>query len=84
MPETTRKSRVPRWFLLSLLCVAQFLDIFNSSAFFAAIPTLARSLSLSDKNSVWLVSAYQVTFASFLLLSGRISDAYNPSESVLF
>ncbi|KAH7913695.1 major facilitator superfamily domain-containing protein [Hygrophoropsis aurantiaca] len=67
-----------RWrgLLLLLFCLAQFLDVFNSSALFTAIASITASLRLSVANSVWLLSAYQLTFASFLLLSGRISDVY--------
>lgn len=35
---------------------------------------------MTDIQAVWLISAFALTFASFLLLSGRISDVYNPSE----
>lgn len=34
-------------------------------------------LSLTQSESIWLVSAYQITFASFLLCSGRVADIYN-------
>ncbi|KAH7926177.1 MFS general substrate transporter [Leucogyrophana mollusca] len=69
-----------RWrgLLLLLFCLAQFLDVFNSSALFTAIASITVTLRLSVANSVWLLSAYQLTFASFLLLSGRISDVYSP------
>jgi MFS family permease len=34
---------------------------------------------MTESESTWLISAFQLTFASFLLVSGRISDVYNPS-----
>ncbi|KAJ7102694.1 major facilitator superfamily domain-containing protein [Mycena epipterygia] len=64
--------------LVALLSLGQFLDTFNSSAFFAAIPSIAKDIHLHNNSTVWLVSAYQITFSSFLLLSGRITDVYNP------
>ncbi|KAF7360804.1 MFS general substrate transporter [Mycena venus] len=64
--------------LVALLSLGQFLDTFNSSAFFAAIPSIAKDIHLQKNSTVWLVSAYQITFSSFLLLSGRITDVYNP------
>ncbi|KAI6013927.1 hypothetical protein BKA83DRAFT_2171880 [Pisolithus microcarpus] len=48
------------------------------STVFAAMPVLERSLRITTSQSVWIVSAYQLTFASTLLVSGRISDVYNP------
>ncbi|EPQ51292.1 MFS general substrate transporter, partial [Gloeophyllum trabeum ATCC 11539] len=64
--------------LLAIFCFAQFLDTFNNSALFAAIPPISAALGISNSNSVWLLSAYQLTFAALLLISGRLSDLYNP------
>ncbi|KZV87502.1 MFS general substrate transporter [Exidia glandulosa HHB12029] len=66
-----------KYLLLSLFCASQFLDSFNVSGILAAIPKMTDELSLTQSEGVWLVSAYQLTFASFLLCSGRISDIYN-------
>ncbi|KXN81299.1 hypothetical protein AN958_05215 [Leucoagaricus sp. SymC.cos] len=60
------------------LCLAQFLDTFMNSALFAAIPPISQDLNISNANSVWLISGYQLTFAALLLISGRLSDLYNP------
>lgn len=64
--------------LLVTFCFAQFLDAFNNSSFFAAIPPISVDLNIGNGNSVWLISAYQLTFAALLLSSGRLSDIYNP------
>ncbi len=57
-----------RYLLLIFFCLAQFLDIFNLSALFSAIPTIAGDLDMTGSESVWTVSALQLTFASFLLV----------------
>ncbi|KIJ22953.1 hypothetical protein M422DRAFT_217711 [Sphaerobolus stellatus SS14] len=64
--------------LLVVFCFAQFLDAFNNSALFAAIPPISVALHINNSRSVWLISAYQLTFAALLLSSGRLSDLYNP------
>ncbi|KAF8510477.1 MFS general substrate transporter [Hysterangium stoloniferum] len=64
--------------LLFLFCFSQFLDTFNSSAFFSAIPSISGAIGLEGNDTVWLISAYQLTFASFLLCSGHVSDVYKP------
>ncbi|KAJ7751977.1 major facilitator superfamily domain-containing protein [Mycena metata] len=64
--------------LLALFCLAQFLDVFNGSALYATIPTLRKDLGYSETGATWLISAYQLTFASFLLSAGKISDVYDP------
>ncbi|KAG6333204.1 hypothetical protein ID866_5886 [Astraeus odoratus] len=48
------------------------------STVFSAMPAIEKSMHISTSQSVWIVSAYQLTFASTLLISGRISDVYNP------
>ncbi|OCH86704.1 MFS general substrate transporter [Obba rivulosa] len=64
--------------LLGVFCFALFLDTFNNSSLFAAIPPIAEQLDIPNSQSVWLLSAYQLTFAALLLVSGRVSDLYNP------
>ncbi|KIJ67200.1 hypothetical protein HYDPIDRAFT_127048 [Hydnomerulius pinastri MD-312] len=69
--------------LLMMFCLAQFLDSFNNSALFSAIPALEISMGITESQSVWIISAFQLTFASFLLISGRISDVYNPKTAFI-
>ncbi|PFH50117.1 hypothetical protein AMATHDRAFT_4276 [Amanita thiersii Skay4041] len=64
--------------LLFVFCFAQFLDTFNNSALFAAIPPISADLKIVNSVAVWLISAYQLTFAALLLVSGRFSDLYDP------
>jgi hypothetical protein len=51
----------------AFLCIAQFLDTFANSALFAAFPPISNELGISNGNSVWLISGYQLTFAALLL-----------------
>jgi len=67
-----------KYTLLVLFCAAQFLDAFNNCALFPAIPVIVKELNVTESESAWIISAFQLTFASFLLISGRISDIYNP------
>ncbi|KAI0337830.1 MFS general substrate transporter [Trametopsis cervina] len=73
-----RYGAVKRYVLLFIFCLAQFLDAMNNSALFSAIPSLVVDLGMTSNESTWIISAFQLTFASFLLISGRISDVYNP------
>ena len=54
--------------LLVMFCLAQFLDAFNISALFSAIPALQISMGMTQSQSIWVISAFQLTFASFLLI----------------
>ncbi|KAG2155332.1 major facilitator superfamily [Suillus bovinus] len=55
----------------------------NNSALFSAIPALEVSMGMTEIQSTWIMSAFQLTFASFLLISGRISDVYNPKTTFI-
>jgi hypothetical protein len=54
--------------LLCIFCLAQFLDAFNGSALYSALPALETSLGMNESQSTWIISAFQLTFASFLLI----------------
>lgn len=79
-----RYSLARRYFLLIIFCLAQFLDAFNNSSLFSAIPSLVIDLNMTESEATWIISAFQLTFASFLLISGRISDVYNPKYAFTF
>lgn len=61
-------SSLRRYSLLVLFCLAQFLDIFNLFALISGVPTIAADFGMAGSESVWCVSALQLTFASFLLV----------------
>jgi hypothetical protein len=65
-----------RLILLVIFCLAQFLDSFNNSALFSAIPALEVSMGMTESQSTWIISAFQLTFASFLLIvHARLIDS---------
>lgn len=62
--------------ILTLLVLAQFVIVLDFSIVQIALPTMRTELGISLADSQWIVSAYGLTFAGFLLLSGRASDIY--------
>ncbi|KAG8693514.1 hypothetical protein FRC09_010458 [Ceratobasidium sp. 395] len=78
IPALANAKPARKYVLLAVFCLGQFLDTVNTSAMFPAIPAISRDVGLTESDSVWLFAAYQATFASFLLISGRISDVYSP------
>ena len=71
-----RVGSLRKFTLLCIFCVAQFLDTFNISSLYSAIPTLETAIGITPDESPWLVSAFQLTFASFLLMVGYFSPVY--------
>jgi EmrB/QacA subfamily drug resistance transporter len=64
-----------RW-LLAVCCVAQFMVILDLSIVNVALPSIQSSLEFSSPELQWVVDAYAITFAGFLMLGGRAADHY--------
>jgi EmrB/QacA subfamily drug resistance transporter len=60
--------------LLLLVCLAQFMVILDVSIVNVALPAIRTGLGFSTAGLQWVVNAYTLTFAGFLLLGGRASD----------
>jgi EmrB/QacA subfamily drug resistance transporter len=60
--------------LLVLVCLAQFMVILDVSIVNVALPSIRDGLRFSTTGLQWVVNAYTLTFAGFLLLGGRASD----------
>ena len=71
----SKLSPIRRYVLLIIFCLAAFLDALNSNSMYSAIPSLVLSLGITESESTWVVSAFQLTFASFLLVVSRPSIA---------
>src|SRR5437764_1526927 len=61
------------WILI-LCCVGQFMVILDVSVVNVALPSIRNGLHFSAANLQWVVNAYTLTFAGFLLLGGRACD----------
>src|ERR687894_280137 len=61
---------------LVLLCVAQFVDVLDVNAVIVALHSIGEDLGFSRAGLQWVVSAYVLFFAGFLLLSGRVADLW--------
>ncbi|HEV2389541.1 MAG TPA: MFS transporter, partial [Nitrososphaerales archaeon] len=62
--------------ILGLLVAAQFIVILDFSIVQIALPTIRGDLQMSLADLQWIISAYGLSFAGFLMLAGRASDIY--------
>jgi len=62
--------------LLAVCCVAQFMVILDLSIVNVALPSIQLSLGFPSAELQWVVDAYTITFAGFLLLAGRAADHF--------
>lgn len=65
-----------RWAALSLLCMAQFIVIMDTSIIGVALPAIKTDLGYSQTGLQWIFNAYVIVFGGFLLLGGRLSDLF--------
>ncbi len=64
--------------LLTVCCVAQFMVILDLSIVNVALPSIQSDLGFTPVNLQWVVDAYAICFAGFLMLGGRASDRFGP------
>jgi EmrB/QacA subfamily drug resistance transporter len=62
--------------ILALACVAQFMVILDVSVVNVALPSIGRALHYTPTGLQWVVNAYVLSFAGFLLLGGRAADLF--------
>ena len=60
--------------LLVLVCMAQFMIVLDISIVNVALPSIRSDLHFSTTGLQWVVNAYTLAFAGFLMLGGRASD----------
>jgi len=62
--------------VLTVVCVAQFMVVLDISIVNVALPDMQRELGMSQNALGWVLNAYTLTFAGFLLLGGRAADLW--------
>jgi EmrB/QacA subfamily drug resistance transporter len=62
--------------LLLVVCLGQFMVILDVSIVNVALPSIKDSLGFSTNGLQWVLNAYTLTYAGFLLLGGRASDLF--------
>jgi EmrB/QacA subfamily drug resistance transporter len=73
-----RRAGGARWPALAVLCTAQFVDVLDVNVVLVALPAIGRSLGMGAAELQWVVTAYALAFAGFLLLAGRLADLIGP------
>jgi EmrB/QacA subfamily drug resistance transporter len=74
MPGVSATGKRAAWAAVVLACVAQFMVILDVSVVNVALPSIKDALGFSSTGLQWVVNAYTLTFAGFLLLGGRMAD----------
>ena len=73
---TAAGRNVPAGLVLLLVCLGQFMVVLDLSIVNVALPSMQRDLGFTTSGLQWVINAYTLTFAGFLLLGGRAADLY--------
>ncbi|MEU2544653.1 MFS transporter [Streptomyces roseolus] len=74
---TRRPIRTARpWLVVLVACAGQFLVVLDVSVMNVALPSLKADLGLGTLGLQWVLNAYAIAFAGFMLLGGRAADLY--------
>jgi EmrB/QacA subfamily drug resistance transporter len=65
---------------LVICCVAQFMVVLDVSIVNVALPSISEDLGFTPASLAWVVNAYTLAFAGFLLLGGRAADLLGRRE----
>ena len=71
------------WLVLSLLSLLQFLIAVDVTVVNVALPSVRGDLGLTGSGLQWVVNAYAIAFAGFMLLGGRAGDLYGRKRMFL-
>src|SRR5256886_682122 len=74
--QRARPHAGPAWMVLALACTSQFMVILDASIVNVALPSIQRGLGFTATGLAWVVNGYLLTFAGFMLLSGRAADLF--------
>jgi EmrB/QacA subfamily drug resistance transporter len=74
--ESATHAHIPSWAVLAIACAAQFMVVLDISIVNVALPKMGQSLTMNQNQLQWVVNAYALTFAGFLLLGGRAGDLF--------
>jgi len=69
-----------KWWTLAAVCTAVFMLLLDITVVNVALPDIQRSLNSTFSDLQWVVDAYSLTLAAFLLTAGVVGDIYGRRE----
>jgi MFS family permease len=71
-----QRSRLTRGTVLAVASIAQFMVVLDVTIINVALPQMRTGLHMSNSGQQWVINAYALTFAGFLMLGGRAADVF--------
>jgi EmrB/QacA subfamily drug resistance transporter len=69
--------------VIAAACAGQFLVVLDVSVVNVALPSMRADLALSPAGLQWVLNAYSIAFAGFMLLGGRAADMFGRKRMFL-
>lgn len=82
-PAPARAAGTPSGAILAVVCLAQFMVILDVAIVNLALDRMGESLAMGPAELQWVVNAYTIVFAGFLLLGGRTADLFGRKRMFL-
>src|SRR5258707_8246679 len=73
-PEPVQRGN--KWWTLVAVCLGTFMLLLDITIVNVALPDIQRALHASFSDLQWVVDAYALTLAAFLLTAGSLADMY--------
>lgn len=83
MPDLARHPDNRRWAALPVICLAVLVINLDTTIVNVTLPSLVRQLHASTSQLQWVVDAYNLTFAAFVLAAGSLSDRFGRKGALL-
>src|SRR5438445_48817 len=83
-PRETPMNNSRRWLALYVLCAGELMIVLDTTIVNVALPSIRESLRFTETSLVWVVNAYMLTYAGFLLLGGRLGDLFGHRRLFLY
>ncbi|MFF1477774.1 MFS transporter [Streptomyces sp. NPDC058301] len=81
IPTRTEPTRT--WLVLLAACAGQFLVVLDVSVVNVALPSMRTGLGMTPAGLQWVVNAYSIAYAGFMLLGGRAGDLFGRKRMFL-
>ncbi|GAA0595617.1 DHA2 family efflux MFS transporter permease subunit [Streptomyces crystallinus] len=66
------------WVALSVLCTGFFMIVLDTTIVHVAIPAMMRATAADLDQVLWVVNAYLISYAVFMIPAGRLGTRYGP------
>ena len=89
MTSTTQAADAERqapghdWWPLVVIASAHLMAVLDTTLMFVALPSIQRDLGMSITSRQWVVTAYTLALAGFLLPGGRLADRLGARRTLL-